>query len=56
MKTEIIFRLERPAKSKGADRYEAEKLADFKIYVPQEISRESGSKPVDKITITFDTE
>jgi hypothetical protein len=54
--TKITFKLERAAKKAGGDRYLAQgKIDGFTIYIPQEISRPLG-KPVNLITITFETE
>ena len=51
----MIFKLTRPARSKGGDRYEAE-LKDenrpWVIYIPQIISRYEG-KIIEEFEITF---
>lgn len=51
----LIFKLTRPAKSSGGDRYEygVEKTPEFMvIYVPQKISRKGGEiKKELKVTI-----
>lgn len=50
---QIVFKLERPAKKNGGDRYLAQgKIEDFTIYVPQQISRPAG-KPLEFLTVTF---
>jgi hypothetical protein len=55
MKTVITFKLERPARKSGGDRYESQGvIADYQIYVPQQISRPNG-KPVNLITLTFES-
>lgn len=52
MKKTISFILERPARKKGADRYKASGHEDFSIYIPQDITRPSGS-PLQAFQITF---
>lgn len=52
MKTEMDVAIERPARKGGADRY-VEPITDFKIYIPQSISRPSG-QPVNTIHLTFE--
>jgi hypothetical protein len=57
LKTVIVFKLERPARKSGGDRYESQGvIADYQIYVPQQISRPAGGKPVNLITLTFESE
>lgn len=54
--TTIKFKLTRPAKSSGGDRYEhgVERTPDFMvIYVPQRISREGGEIKKE-ITVTIE--
>lgn len=51
-----LFKLERPAKSSGGDRYEYGKKGDklwMVFYIPQEISRPAGV-PVMELEITID--
>jgi len=54
MKDQIFcFKLERPARKQGGDRYKAQgRIDDFSIYVPQEISRSSG-QPAKELWVTF---
>ena len=54
MKKSLDFKIERPARKKGSDRYEAIEDDSFKIYVPQSICRKDGV-PVPKILITFES-
>ena len=51
--TQLEFKLVKPAKSKGGDKYQCTTKEDFMIYLPQEISRKNG-KTRDSVTITFD--
>ena len=57
----LIFKLVKPARSRGGDKYEADlrgtefsplKDRPFVIYFPQEISREKGS-PAPEMRVTF---
>uniref|UniRef100_A0A6M3KAD7 Uncharacterized protein n=1 Tax=viral metagenome TaxID=1070528 RepID=A0A6M3KAD7_9ZZZZ len=51
--TNLIFKLTRPAKSKGGDRYEATVQGDImSIYLPQSISR-VGGQPAQSVNITI---
>ena len=52
---ELIFKLIRPARKEGGDRYEATLKGEskpFVIYIPQSISRASGV-PFDVVNITI---
>lgn len=54
MKTELVFKLTKPARKKGGDRYEAEIEVEDRpmvIYVPQSISREVTLARTLKVTI-----
>ena len=53
MKKTMVVELKRPAKKKGGDRYE---VADFVIYIPQDISRQANGAPYPHISITFEAE
>lgn len=39
----FIFKIERPARKSGGDRYECDENEDWKVYFPQSISRPDGS-------------
>lgn len=55
MKESTIVSLTKAARKAGGDRYEGIlKNKDFVIYVPQEVSRQSGI-PEDKISVTFES-
>jgi len=53
---EVIFKLVKPAKSVGGDRYEAEGIQQmgkpWTVWFPQEISRKTGT-PTKEIKITI---
>ena len=55
MSTELNFKLARPARKQGGDRYEAEigEPKPMVVYFPQSISRKDGI-PVEKLTIRID--
>lgn len=53
-KTTIQMKLEKPAKSGGADRYAGQHEGDVvTFYIPQSISRETGS-PAQQATVTIE--
>ena len=55
--TKLNFKLVRPAKSSGGDRYEHLTKGNDKwmvVYIPQSISRKGGS-PVKELNITIST-
>lgn len=54
MKHQVEMKLEKPASSKGGDRYKGT-LAnkDFVVYIPQEITRADG-KPCSTLSITVE--
>jgi hypothetical protein len=55
MATELKFKLTRPARKQGGDRYEAEvgEVHPMVIYVPQKISRKEGV-PAAELLIRID--
>ena len=57
--TKLNFKLVRPAKSSGGDRYEYLTKGNDKwmvVYIPQSISRgERGGSPVKELNITIST-
>lgn len=53
MKVIEMLKLARPARKGGGDRYEAPERENLVIYVPQDISRPSGS-PLESLKVTFE--
>ena len=53
MSTELTFTLVQQAKNKGGDKYTCDTNADFTIYVPQTVSRGTGTVPKQKLKITI---
>jgi hypothetical protein len=51
----LVFKLEKKAKSAGGDKYVCETQPEFNIYVPQTISRDNG-KTHDTLHITISVE
>lgn len=55
-KTTIQMKLEKAAKSSGADRYAgAHEGETVTFYVPQSIARAAGATPVPSVTIVIET-
>jgi len=55
MKVEVFVQLDRPARSKGADRYQGRiEGEDWFVYIPQALSRQAASRPVSMLTITIE--
>ena len=55
METKLQFKLERPAKSSGGDRYAHGKKGDgmfMTVYIPQSISRD-GEKTINEFEMTL---
>ena len=46
----FTFKLERPARKSGGDRYECEEDSNWKVYFPQKISR-PGTNLEDTLTV-----
>jgi len=46
----FTFKLERPARKSGGDRYECVEDSNWKVYFPQKISR-PGTNPEDTLTV-----
>ena len=57
MKHALDFKLVKPARSSGGDKYEVSIPGvpqSFSIYVPQKISRPNGSTALDMLRITIE--
>lgn len=58
MKVTRTFKLERPARKSGGDRYaqtgQGKSIAQV-VYIDQDVSRPDGGRPVDTLEITVET-